>query len=53
MKMKISDKEYLYDGILVEAGTSVTDTLQHITLKELEYMLDELARFRDLVAPKN
>lgn len=51
MKMKISDQEYVYDGILVEVGTSVTDTLQHITLKELEYMLKELAKFRDLVSP--
>ena len=51
MKMKISDKAYLYDGILVEVGTSVTDTLQHITLKELEYMLKELSKFRDLTPP--
>lgn len=51
MKMKISDKEYLYDGILVEVGTSITDTHQHITLKELEYMLKELSKFRDLTPP--
>ena len=51
MKMKISDNEYLYDGVLVEAGTSITDTEQHISLKELEKMLKELAKFRDLVAP--
>lgn len=52
MKMKISDTEYLYDGILVEVGTSITDTEQHITLKELEYMIKKLAPFRDLTPPE-
>lgn len=51
MKLKLSAGDYVYDGILVEVGTSVTDTLQHITLKELKYMLQELAKFRDLTPP--
>ncbi len=51
MKMQTSWDGYLYDGILIEVGTSVTDTHQHITLKELEYLLKELAKFRNLEAP--
>lgn len=52
MKMKISEDEYLYDGILIEAGTSVTDTEQHITHGELQKLVNELAKFRDIVPPK-
>lgn len=52
MKMNIADDQYLYDGILVEAGTSKTDTEQHITLQELGEMAGALARFRDLVSPE-
>lgn len=52
MRMKINEDEYLYDGILIEAGTSDTDTEQHITHKELQGLLNELAKFRDIVAPK-
>lgn len=51
MNMQISPTQYLYDGILVEVGTSQTDTEQHITLSELEYLIEHLAKFRDLVAP--
>lgn len=51
MKMKVSDDEYLYDGILIEAGVSETDTDQHITHKELHQMARTIAEFRDLVAP--
>ncbi len=51
MKMKISDEEYLYDGILIEAGSSETDTEQHITYSELQTLATELARFRYLVSP--
>jgi hypothetical protein len=51
MKMKISDNEYLYDGILIEAGVSETDTEQHITHAELQQLAKALAEFRDLVAP--
>jgi hypothetical protein len=51
MKMKISENEYLYDGILIEAGVSETDTEQHITHKELHQLAKSLAEFRDVVAP--
>jgi 3-deoxy-D-arabino-heptulosonate 7-phosphate (DAHP) synthase len=46
MKMTISEGEHLYDGILVETGTSQTDTEQHITVAELEWVVQELAKFR-------
>lgn len=51
MKMKISGDEFLYDGVLIETGTSTTDTDQHITVLELQKLTRELARFRDLVSP--
>jgi len=53
MKMKLSDDEYLYDGILIEAGVSETDTEQHITHGELHELAKAIAQFRDLVAPSN
>jgi hypothetical protein len=53
MKMTATDDEYLYDGILIEVGTSQTDTDQHISVKELEHLVTELARTRDLVSPDN
>jgi hypothetical protein len=49
MKMKISDTEYLYDGILIEVGTAKCDTLQHITVAELTQLTQRLSEFRDLV----
>lgn len=52
MKMKINNNEYLYDGILVETGTSTTDTEQHITIEELRTLVQVLATFRDLVSPE-
>ena len=51
MKEKISDKEYLYDGILIEAGRSKTDTKQHITIQELNDLCQELSKWRNLVSP--
>ncbi len=51
MKMKTEKDEYLYDGVLIETGTSTTDTDQHITVLELQKLARELARFRDLVSP--
>jgi len=50
---KISEEEYLYDGILVEVGTSSTDTDQHITVKELEEVVSRIADFRDFVYPSD
>jgi 3-deoxy-D-arabino-heptulosonate 7-phosphate (DAHP) synthase len=51
MRMKVSPDEYLYDGILIETGTSTTDTEQHITIDELRELVTELAAYRDPVSP--
>lgn len=52
MKMKVSKDEYLYDGALIETGTSTTDTDQHITVQELKELVSVLSSFRDLTSPK-
>jgi len=52
MKMKIDESTYLYDGILIETGTSKTDTDQHISLIELEGLVTQLAKFRNLRSPE-
>ncbi|GIW63951.1 MAG: hypothetical protein KatS3mg091_753 [Patescibacteria group bacterium] len=49
MKMLISKDEFLYDGILIEAGTSKTDAEQHISLTELKVLVNELSKFRELI----
>lgn len=46
MKIKINETDYLYDGVLIETGTSKTDTEQHITIDELKYVINELVKFR-------
>jgi 3-deoxy-D-arabino-heptulosonate 7-phosphate (DAHP) synthase len=46
MKIKIDENEFLYDGILIEAGTSKTDSEQHISIKELKELVKELSKFR-------
>jgi len=51
MKMMLSEDEYLYDGILIEAGTSRTDSGQHITHNELQGLVNSIAKFRDITAP--
>lgn len=51
MKLKLNDG-FLYDGILIEAGTSPSDTEQHITISELQYLVNELSKFRHLRSPK-
>lgn len=43
---------YLYDGILIEAGTSPTDTDQHITIAELQEVVKKLSEFRQLRTPR-
>jgi 3-deoxy-D-arabino-heptulosonate 7-phosphate (DAHP) synthase len=43
---------FLYDGILIESGTSDTDTKQHISIDELRIMAQELSKFRVLKEPK-
>ncbi len=50
MKMKIGN-DFLYTGILIEAGDSKTDTQQHITIDELRYLVNELSKFRKLRGP--
>jgi hypothetical protein len=51
MQMKTSSGGYLYDGVLIEAGTSSTDTEQHISLMELQDIVSTIAEYRNLVAP--
>lgn len=48
MRMKTSEGEYLYDGILIEVGTSKTDTEQHITIEELQRLCNEIIKFREI-----
>ena len=48
MRMKLDDDHYLYDGILIEVGTAKCDTHQHITIAELQQLVDELSDFRTL-----
>jgi len=52
MRMKISGSDFLYDGVLIEVGTSKTDTDQHITVKELSGLVSVLSTFRDLMPPR-
>ena len=47
MKMT-THKGWLYDGILIEVGTAKCDTHQHISVKELQGMVGQLAEFRNL-----
>jgi hypothetical protein len=51
MQIKMQDGSFLYDGALIEVGTSLTDTDQHISLQDLQDLCDEIAKFRNLVAP--
>lgn len=51
--MRLKEKNnWLYDGILIEAGTSLTDTGQHLTINEMEILVNELAKFRNLREPE-
>ncbi len=50
MRMTVGN-EFLYTGILIETGTSTTDTGQHITVAELQHMLNEISKFRKLGGP--
>lgn len=51
MQMKTTSGSYLYDGLLIEVGTSTTDTDQHISLLELQDLVSAIAGFRNLVSP--
>lgn len=42
---------FLYDALLIEAGTSTTDTNQHISVDGLGYLANEVAKFRPLASP--
>jgi hypothetical protein len=39
---------WLYDGALIEVGTSTTDTDQHISIDEMQALAQELAKYREL-----
>ncbi len=49
--LKTKDDEYLYDGLLIEVGESVTDTGQHITIPELTELCQRISEFRDIQSP--
>lgn len=51
MHLKMSDGTYLYDGMLIETGTSTTDTEQHISIAELKDLVNKLASYRDILSP--
>lgn len=51
MHLKMADGTYLYDGILVETGTSATDTEQHISIAELQSLVDQLTQYRQILSP--
>jgi len=52
MKMKIDD-EFLYDGILMEAGSSSpVDLGEHVTIDELKQLVADLSKFRKLRTPE-
>jgi 3-deoxy-D-arabino-heptulosonate 7-phosphate (DAHP) synthase len=50
VNMKISEDEYLYDGILIEVGTSKTDTDQHINIQDFQNMVEEISQTRELTS---
>ena len=52
MQMKLDEEHYLYDGMLIEVGTAKCDTHQHISVDELQQLVDQLAEFRALSGRK-
>lgn len=51
MKMTVGN-EFLYDGILMEAGsTSPVDLGEHVTIEELRSLVADLSKFRTLRSP--
>ncbi len=48
MKIKTLKGHYLYSGILIETGSSKTDKEQHITIKELEIICNQISKFRKI-----
>ena len=51
MKLTVG-KDFLYDGVLMEAGDSPTDTDEHVTIKELQELVNELSTFRTIRPPE-
>jgi len=51
MQLKVG-QDFLYDGLLMEAGDSPTDTDEHITIQELQQLVNDLSTFRKLREPK-
>jgi hypothetical protein len=43
--------DFLYTGLLIEAGTSTTDSGQHVTHPELKHILHEVGKYRVLQGP--
>lgn len=52
MKLTVGE-DFLYDGVIAEAGDSPTDTDEHVTIEELQYLVAELSKFRKLRPPAN
>lgn len=48
LKMKTKEGRYVYNGLLIETGESQTDTDQHITISELEKLIIEIEKFREI-----
>lgn len=52
LRMVTDAGDYLYDGLLIEVGESVTDTEQHIPIKEFQRLCNEISVFRQLQSPE-
>jgi hypothetical protein len=53
MKIK-TGSAYLYDGLLIEAASSSpVDLDEHLTLKELQKLVDRLSKFRKIRSPQS
>ncbi|GAB4143276.1 MAG: hypothetical protein OHK0017_00470 [Patescibacteria group bacterium] len=48
MQIKLPNGSYLYDGVLIEVGTSKSDTDQHISITELDDLCQKLSQVREL-----
>ena len=48
MKMTYPDGTNVYDGCILEVGTSLCDTFQHLSLSEFKKMVNSIAEFREL-----
>jgi hypothetical protein len=48
MKMMYPDGSYVYDGVMLEVGTSLCDTFQHLSVGEYKKMVKSISEFREL-----